>query len=139
MQQAGLVGFTKSLARELGGRGVRANLVAPGFIETDMTAALPAERRAEVAAQAALGRLGTVGDVAAAVAFLCSPAASYITGQARRRAPARMCRGRVRAKLGLAVPNTTTGSARAPGRRFRLLARRRGRPHGPNKDIHATH
>ena len=94
MPQAGLVGFTKSLARELGGRGVRANLVAPGFIETDMTAALPAERRAEVAAQAARGRLGTEGDVAAAVAFLCSPAASYITGQARRRAPARMCRGR---------------------------------------------
>jgi 3-oxoacyl-[acyl-carrier protein] reductase len=79
--KAGLVGLTKSIAKELASRGVRVNAVAPGFIETDMTAALPPEAREALAAQIALGRLGTPADVAAAVAFLASDAASYITGQ----------------------------------------------------------
>ncbi len=79
--KAGLIGLTKSVARELASRNIRVNAVAPGFIETDMTARLPAEAREALSAQIALGRLGTPEDVAAVVGFLASDAASYITGQ----------------------------------------------------------
>lgn len=79
--KAGLIGFSKSLAQELGSRSVTVNVVAPGFIETDMTAALPDDVRAQMLGQIPLGRLGSTADVAAAVAFLSSDAASYITGQ----------------------------------------------------------
>ena len=79
--KAGLIGFTKSVAREYAGRGILANCVAPGFIETDMTNALPAEARTALLEQIALGRLGRPEDVADAVLFLASDLASYITGQ----------------------------------------------------------
>ena len=79
--KAGLIGFTKSVAREYAGRGVLANCIAPGFIETDMTNALPAEARAALLEQIALGRLGRPEDVAGAVLFLASDLAGYITGQ----------------------------------------------------------
>lgn len=79
--KAGLTGLTKSLARELAGRGITANVVAPGFIATDMTAALPADARAALQKQIPLERLGRPEDVAAVVVFLCSDAAGYITGQ----------------------------------------------------------
>ncbi|WP_100098743.1 MULTISPECIES: 3-oxoacyl-ACP reductase FabG [Snodgrassella] len=79
--KAGLVGFSKSMAREVGSRGITVNCVAPGFIETDMTKALPQEQRDFFAAQTALNCLGTVEDVAAAVLFLASEEARYITGQ----------------------------------------------------------
>ena len=79
--KAGLIGFTKSVAREYAGRGVLANCIAPGFIETDMTNALPAEARAALLEQIALGRLGRPEDVAGAVLFLASDLASYVTGQ----------------------------------------------------------
>lgn len=79
--KAGVIGFTKSLAREVGSRGITANTVAPGFIDTDMTRALPEEQRAALLGQIALGRLGDVDDIAQAVAFLASPAAAYITGE----------------------------------------------------------
>lgn len=78
--KAGMIGMVKALAREAGGRGVRVNAVAPGYITTDMTASLSDELRAGIVAQTALGRLGTPEDVAAAVAFLCGPDAAYITG-----------------------------------------------------------
>ena len=78
--KAGLVGMARSLARELGSRGVTANVLAPGFIETDMTAELGEETVARYAAQIPLGRLGGVDDVAGAVEFLASDAAGYITG-----------------------------------------------------------
>jgi 3-oxoacyl-[acyl-carrier protein] reductase len=78
--KAGLVGMARSLARELGSRGVTANVLAPGFIETDMTAELGEETVARYAAQIPLGRLGGVADVAGAVEFLASDAAGYITG-----------------------------------------------------------
>ena len=82
--KAGLVGFTKSLARELGTRNITVNLVAPGYIETDMTAELSEAVVEASLAQIPLGRLGQAEDVAAAVAYLCSPTAGYITGQVLR-------------------------------------------------------
>jgi len=79
--KAGLIGFTRSLARELAGRNITVNAVAPGFITTDMTAALSEEVRNALYAKIPLGRTGTPEDVASAVAFLASTDASYITGQ----------------------------------------------------------
>jgi 3-oxoacyl-[acyl-carrier protein] reductase len=79
--KAGLVGFTKSLAREIGSRNITVNTVAPGFIDTDMTRELAEEQRDALAGQIPLGRLGAAEEVAAAVVFLASPAAAYITGE----------------------------------------------------------
>jgi 3-oxoacyl-[acyl-carrier protein] reductase len=78
--KAGMVGFSKSLAREVGSRGITVNCVAPGFIETDMTRALAAEQVKKLVENVPLGRLGRVEDVAQAVLYLCSPAAGYVTG-----------------------------------------------------------
>jgi 3-oxoacyl-[acyl-carrier protein] reductase len=78
--KAGVVGMTKSLARELGSRNITVNCVAPGFIDTDMTRALPEQSRDALLAQIPLGRLGSADEVAAAVAYLASPAAGYVTG-----------------------------------------------------------
>ncbi|HEX2826124.1 MAG TPA: 3-oxoacyl-ACP reductase FabG [Burkholderiales bacterium] len=78
--KAGVVGFSKALARELGSRNITVNCVAPGFIETDMTNALPEETRRGLLSQIPLARLGHVDDIAQAVLFLASPGASYITG-----------------------------------------------------------
>jgi 3-oxoacyl-[acyl-carrier protein] reductase len=80
--KAGLIGFTKSIARELAPRGVTVNAVCPGFIETDMTGVLPAEIREKVLQMIPLQRFGQVEDVAEITAYLCGPRASYITGQA---------------------------------------------------------
>jgi len=79
--KAGILGFTKSLAREVGSRGITVNAIAPGFIDTDMTRALAEAQRAALNAQIPLGRLGQPADIAAAVAFLCSPDGAYITGE----------------------------------------------------------
>jgi 3-oxoacyl-[acyl-carrier protein] reductase len=79
--KAGIIAFSKSLAREIGSRGITVNAVAPGFIDTDMTRALPESARDGLLGQIALGRLGQPGDIAQAVAFLASPAAAYITGE----------------------------------------------------------
>jgi 3-oxoacyl-[acyl-carrier protein] reductase len=79
--KAGIIGFSKSMAREIGSRNITVNVVAPGFIETDMTRDLPEEAKAKMLADIALGRLGSPGDIAEAVAFLASPAAAYITGE----------------------------------------------------------
>jgi len=78
--KSGVVGMTKSLARELGSRNITVNCVAPGFIDTDMTRALSAPQRQALLAQIPLGRLGTPREVACAVAYLASPAADYVTG-----------------------------------------------------------
>src|SRR5512141_3141011 len=77
--KAGVVAFSKSLAREIGSRGITVNVVAPGFIDTDMTRALPEEQRSGLLGQIALGHLGEASDIAKAVGFLASPAAAYIT------------------------------------------------------------
>jgi 3-oxoacyl-[acyl-carrier protein] reductase len=79
--KAGLIGFSKSLAREVASRGVRVNAIAPGFIETDMTKAIPEKAREALMAQIPLARAGTPGDVASLAAYLASDAAAYITGQ----------------------------------------------------------
>jgi 3-oxoacyl-[acyl-carrier protein] reductase len=79
--KAGLMGFTKSLAREVGSRGITVNCVAPGFIDTDMTRALTEDQRNGLLQHIPLGRLGQAEDIAATVAFLASPRASYITGE----------------------------------------------------------
>lgn len=79
--KAGIIGFSKSLAREVGSRGITVNVVAPGFIDTDMTRSLPEEAKTALLGQIALGRLGEAADIAQAVGFLASPAAAYITGE----------------------------------------------------------
>jgi 3-oxoacyl-[acyl-carrier protein] reductase len=79
--KAGMTGFTKSLAAEVGSRGITVNCVAPGFIETDMTAELPEEITSKMLARIPVGRLGSVKEIAATVAFLASPNAAYITGE----------------------------------------------------------
>ena len=79
--KAGIIGFTKSLARELGSRGVRANVVAPGYVKTRLTDVIPEEGKALMLANTPLGRLGDPEDVAGAVRFLCSDEASFITGE----------------------------------------------------------
>jgi 3-oxoacyl-[acyl-carrier protein] reductase len=79
--KAGLVGFTRSVARELASRGVTANVVAPGLVETDMSAAMPEEARRRMLEAVPLGRAGTPEDVAAAVRFLAGPSGAYVTGQ----------------------------------------------------------
>ena len=78
--KAGLVGLARSIARELGSRSITANVVAPGFVDTDMTAALPEARRAEVLGQIPLGRYATPAEVAGVVTWLASPSAAYVTG-----------------------------------------------------------
>jgi 3-oxoacyl-[acyl-carrier protein] reductase len=78
--KAGIIGFTKSLARELGSRGVRANVVAPGYVRSQLTEVLPEEATAAMLGNTPLGRLGDPADVAGAVRFLCSDEASFITG-----------------------------------------------------------
>jgi 3-oxoacyl-[acyl-carrier protein] reductase len=79
--KAGIIGFTKSLARELGSRNVRANVVAPGYVKTQLTDVLPEEATAAMLQNTPLGRLGDPEDVAGAVRFLCSDAASFVTGE----------------------------------------------------------
>ena len=79
--KAGIIGFTKSLARELGSRGVRANVVAPGYVNTRLTDVLPEEAQQAMLANTPLGRLGDPEDVAGAVRFLCSDEAAFITGE----------------------------------------------------------
>ena len=79
--KAGVMGFTKALAREVAARNITVNAVAPGFIDTDMTRALPEEQKIALLQQIPLTRLGRPEDIAAAVAFLASPGAAYITGE----------------------------------------------------------
>ena len=79
--KAGIIGFSKSMAREIGSRGITVNVVAPGFIDTDMTRSLPEDARKGMLDQIALGRLGEPADIARAVAFLAGPSAAYITGE----------------------------------------------------------
>jgi 3-oxoacyl-[acyl-carrier protein] reductase len=82
--KAGLIGFTKALARELAGRNIRVNAVSPGFIETDMTARIAGEAREKLVASIPLARMGSAEEVARAVAFLASEQASYVTGEVLR-------------------------------------------------------
>ncbi|MEM8984209.1 MAG: 3-oxoacyl-ACP reductase FabG [Pseudomonadota bacterium] len=79
--KAGVVGFSKSLAREVGSRGITVNVVAPGYIETDMTAALGDEQKAALGERIPLERLGAPSDIASAVVYLASPAGAYVTGE----------------------------------------------------------
>ncbi len=79
--KAGMIGFSKSLAREIGSRGITVNVVAPGFIDTDMTKDLPEAQRAAMLSQVPLGRLGAGGDIANSVLFLASRAGAYVTGE----------------------------------------------------------
>jgi 3-oxoacyl-[acyl-carrier protein] reductase len=79
--KAGLVGLTKSVAREVASRSITVNAIAPGFIETDMTAAMTEKAREAVVSAVPLGRVGRAEEVAGAVVFLCSDAAAYVTGQ----------------------------------------------------------
>ena len=79
--KAGIIGFTKSLAREVGVRGITVNAIAPGFIETDMTSSLPDNQKEALASQIPMGRLGTADEIAQAVLFLAGDGGSYITGQ----------------------------------------------------------
>ena len=79
--KAGIIAFSKSMAKEIGSRGVTVNVVAPGFIDTDMTKDLPEDAKVAMLGQVALGRLGEPADIARAVGFLASPSASYITGE----------------------------------------------------------
>jgi len=79
--KAGIIAFSKSLAKEIGSRGITVNVVAPGFIATDMTASLPEDAKSALVGQIALGRLGEPADIARAVGFLAGPAAAYITGE----------------------------------------------------------
>jgi 3-oxoacyl-[acyl-carrier protein] reductase len=79
--KAGIIAFSKSMAKEIGSRGITVNVVAPGFIDTDMTKALPEAQRAALLEQIALGQLGQPADIANAVAFLAGPGAGYITGE----------------------------------------------------------
>ena len=79
--KAGIVGFSKSLAKEIGSRNITVNVIAPGFIDTDMTRVLPDEQKAAMLGQIPLGRLGDTDDIANAVVFLASPAGAYITGE----------------------------------------------------------
>jgi 3-oxoacyl-[acyl-carrier protein] reductase len=78
--KSGLVGMARSYARELGSRGITANVIAPGFVETDMTAELDEKRRTDIAAQVSLGRFCSAEEIADVVSFIASPKASYITG-----------------------------------------------------------
>ena len=79
--KAGIIGFTKSLAREVGVRGITVNAIAPGFIETDMTNSLPESQKEALASQIPMGRLGTADEIAQAVLFLAEDSGSYITAQ----------------------------------------------------------
>ncbi|MCW0417056.1 3-oxoacyl-[acyl-carrier-protein] reductase FabG [Xanthomonas sacchari] len=79
--KAGIIAFSKSMAKEIGSRGITVNVVAPGFIDTDMTKALPEAQRTALLEQIALGQLGQPSDIANAVAFLAGPGAGYITGE----------------------------------------------------------
>lgn len=78
--KSGLLGMARSLARELGSRGITANVVAPGFVETDMTASLDEKRRSEIAGSVPLGRFASAAEIAQVVSFIASPAGAYITG-----------------------------------------------------------
>ncbi len=79
--KAGIMGFTKSLAREVGSRGITVNTIAPGFIQTDMTDALPDEQKKALSSQIPMARLGTADEIAQAVLFLAGDSGSYITAQ----------------------------------------------------------